>query len=159
VQAIQHRLYLTAFWPLTALALVVPGWNVVAYVHDRVVVGLDFDCLKREKDEAEAALNALEAVRKRRQCNIEIAPLPPEVAWILPEPEEKIPGPSLFLRSSRAWEPVLSWQPEIPGQRVFARRAVRQSAPAVFPVVALVLVRRWLRWLLRPPAGQGADPK
>ncbi|HVP66249.1 MAG TPA: hypothetical protein VMT17_03190 [Anaeromyxobacteraceae bacterium] len=131
------RLYVLTFWLFLALALLVPGYHVIAYVHDRIVVGQDFDCFRQElarelagerarSDRKGRAIDVLWSSEAAEKCNVRLV-------------EGDLT--SLATYSTRAWELELMWRPPNPLATQFVRRAVFRSVLALLPLAALLLLR------------------
>ena len=145
-----RRLWSIAFWPCLALAVLVPAYHALVYVHDQVVVGQDFECFQRELA-SELAAEKVKAQGNRRTI---------DVLWSSEAGDkchvrllEEDPNP-LIVYSTRAWEADLMWKSPNPLAREFGRRALYRSAVSMLPVVAVVLVRRWPRCQRKAPPGR-----
>jgi hypothetical protein len=177
-KAVLHRLYLTAFWPLLVLAMVVPAYHAVVYAHDRIVVAHDFKCAQQEGEWSPTAwlrcnirlsvkldvdsLGSVErdpysfSIMERDVDSLE------KQGWevrraadgtlLAKGPDGKIHEVTGRYYSARAWQRELA---EMAPIEWFVRDRISSSVLATLPVVLLVLGRRWLRWLLKPPKTGG----
>jgi len=147
-RVLARRLWSVAFWPCLSLAVLVPGYHVLVYVHDRVVVDQDFECFRRELARELAAervkaggdrltLDVLWSSEAGAKCHVRLV--------------EDDPNP-LNVYSTRAWDAELMREPPNPLAREFGRRALYLSALSILPVVAVILVRRRPRRLRKSPS-------
>ena len=144
-KAILHRLYLSAFWPLLALAVVVPTLLILIYFHDRAVVAADAECYQWELAAESSALTGTHRLDRAplayssaaaAKCNVD---------------SHSTSVPERYLYSVRAWESSLSHLPPNTTTEFFLPDAIVLSVAAVLPVLLLVLGRWWLWWLTKPP--------
>jgi len=137
-QATAHRIYRLALVPLAALAVLVPGYHLVACLHDRAVAAQDFECLGRELErelaaeqmkprQNQEAIEVLWSAEAAAKCHIRRSDDDPTLTAVY---------------STRAWEPDLMWQAPNPRRNEFVRRALYRSALAILPVLTLVLGMR-----------------
>jgi hypothetical protein len=144
VALILHRLYLTAFWLLLAVGLGVPAVIIPAQIHDHMVVKQDFACFDRGLDQL---------IKETPPAG---TPGPPtgvrsDDDWMKNVGDyhlTNVPGQEGRYYSTRVWGLVTS--KEYSGQQNAETDHGEYSLLALVPVTLLAVMRRWVRWLLKP---------
>ncbi len=140
---ILHRLYLTAFWALLAIAVLTSGGTAVVTIHDELVASDDLGCVREAAGLPEWKIQAMSS-RPPREVTEEMMNAC-FVGW----------SEAGYLHSIRNWMDGTS------GGRLDAERHLvfGLSLASFVPVGLLAIARRWLRWLTgRAPAQQPAAP-